>query len=100
MTEEEKDKLRQAKTDVTAKLAVVPISDYRLSEIDARLVSYVAEVARNPEAHNLYEQLAVMRFFRMADKYGINATEVQRFFTLYENLHFPGKFGQIGRAHV
>ena len=93
MTEEEKDKLRQAKTDVTAKLAVVPISDYRLSEIDARLVSYVAEVARNPEAHNLYEQLAVMRFFRMADKYGINATEVQRFFTLYENLHFPGKSG-------
>lgn len=93
MTEEEKDRLRQAKKDVTAQLANAPIADYRLCEVDARLECYVMEVAKNPDAHNLYEQLAVMRFFRMADKYGINATEVQRFFTLYENLHFPGKAG-------
>ena len=93
MTEEEKDLLRQAKKDVTAQLAAVPIADYRLCEVDARLEQYVTEVAQNPSAHNLYEQLAVMRFFRMADKYGVNATEVQRFFTLYENLHFPGKTG-------
>lgn len=93
MTEEEKDLLRQAKIEVTAQLAAVPIADYRLCEVDARLEQYVTEVARNPSAHNLYEQLAVMRFFRMADKYGVNATEVQRFFTLYENLHFPGKTG-------
>nr|DAZ33028.1 MAG TPA: Large Terminase [Caudoviricetes sp.] len=93
MTEEEKDRLRQAKIDVSVQLAKVPIADYRLCEVDARLELYVTEVANNPSAHNLYEQLAVMRFFRMADKYGINATEVQRFFTLYENLHFPGKSG-------
>lgn len=93
MTEEEKDRLRQAKIDVSVQLAEVPIADYRLCEVDARLELYVTEVANNPSAHNLYEQLAVMRFFRMADKYGINATEVQRFFTLYENLHFPGKTG-------
>lgn len=93
MTEEEKDKLRQAKSDVTDWLARVPVSDYQLREVDARLESYVTEVAHNPEAHNLYEQLAVARFFRMADKYGINATEVHRFFTLYENLYFPGKVG-------
>ncbi len=93
MTEEEKDLLRQAKIDVTAQLADVPIADYRLCEVDTRLEQYVTEVAQHPDAHNLYEQLAVMRFFRMADKYGVNATEVQRFFTLYENLHFPGKTG-------
>ncbi len=93
MTEEEKDRLRQAKKDVTAALAAVPIADYRLCEVDARLEQYVTEVAQHPDAHNLYEQLAVMRFFRMVDKYGVNATEVQRFFTLYENLHFPGKTG-------
>ena len=93
MTEEEKDKLRQAKIEVSARLADIPVADYRLSEIDARLEFYVLEVARNPEAHNLFEQLAVMRFLHMADKYGINATEVQRFFTLYENLYFPGKLG-------
>ena len=93
MTEEEKDRLRQAKIDVSARLADVTIADYRLCEVDVRLEQYVTEVAENPTAHNLYEQLAVLRFFCMADKYGINATEVQRFFTLYENLHFPGKTG-------
>lgn len=95
MTEEEKDRLRQAKTDVSAQLAEVlgRLGDYRLVEVDERLECYVEEVAGNPDGHNLYEQLAVMRFLRMADKYGINATEVQRFFTLYENLHFPGKTG-------
>ena len=30
MTEEEKDKLRQAKADVTAQLRKVPIADYHL----------------------------------------------------------------------
>ena len=74
MTEEEKDRLRQAKIDVSVQLAKVPIADYRLCEVDARLELYVTEVANNPSAHNLYEQLAVMRFFRMADKYGIIAT--------------------------
>lgn len=95
MTEEEKDRLRQAKTDVSAQLAEVlgRLGDYRLAEVDERLDCYVEEVAGNPDGHNLYEQLAVMRFLRMADKYGINATEVQRFFTLYENLYFPGKTG-------
>ena len=95
MTEEEKDRLRQAKTYVSAQLAEVlgRLGDYRLVEVDERLECYVEEVAGNPDGHNLYEQLAVMRFLRMADKYGINATEVHRFFTLYENLYFPGKAG-------
>lgn len=93
MTEEEKDRLRQAKIEVTVALAATPIADYRLCEVDARLECYVMEVAQNPDAHNLYEQLAVLRFFRLADRYGINATEVHRIFTLHENLHFPGKTG-------
>lgn len=93
MTEEEKDRLRQAKSDVSAQLVRVPIANYRLCEVDPRLEQYVKGVARNPTAHNLYEQLAVIRFFHLADRYGINVTEVQRFFTLYENLHFPGRYG-------
>lgn len=93
MTEEDKDRLRQAKTDVSVRLADAPIADYRLSEVDPRLESYVMEVAAHPDAHNLYEQLAVMRFFKLADRYGINATEVQRFYTFYESLYFPGKKG-------
>ena len=93
MTEEEKDRLREAKEEVTALLASAPLKDYRLGDVDPRLETYVCEVAANPEGHNLYEQLAVGRFLRMADKYGVNATEVRRFFTLYENLYFPGKAG-------
>ena len=94
MTEEEKDKLRQAKADVTDLLASTGIDRYRLTEVDSRLDGYVREVASNPDGHNLYEQLAVARFFRLCDKYGINATEVWQFFDLYESLYFPGKTGQ------
>ena len=94
MTEEEKDKLRQAKADVTDLLARMRIERYRLTDVDSRLDAYVREVAGNPDRHNLYEQLAVARFFRMCDKYGINATEVWQFADFYESLYFPGKAGQ------
>lgn len=94
MTEEEKNKLRQAKADVTDLLASTDIDRYRLTEVDSRLDGYVREVTSNPDGHNLYEQLAVARFFRLCDKYGINATEVWQFFDLYESLYFPGKTGQ------
>lgn len=94
MTEEEKDKLRQAKEDVTDSLARMDIDRYRLSEVDSRLDLYVREVAGNPEGHNLYEQLAVSHFFTMCDRYGINVTEVLSFFDFYEALYFPGKIGQ------
>lgn len=94
MTEEEKDKLRQAKADVTDLLAHTRIERYRLTDVDSRLDAYVREVASNPDGHNLYEQLAVARFFRMCDKYGINATEVWQFADFYESLYFLGKAGQ------
>jgi len=94
MTEEEKDRLRAAKEEVSDALARLPISEYNLSDVDIRLVKYTSEVSSNPDAHNLYEQLSVLRFFRLVDKYGINVTEVQKFFTAYENLYFPGKTGQ------
>lgn len=93
MTEEEKDKLRAAKVDVTARLAAVDIDRYRLPEVDSRLDEYVRMVAADPDGHNLWEQLAVLRFFGMIDKYGINLTEVQLFFDFYESLYFPGKSG-------
>ena len=93
MTEEEKDKLRAAKVDVTARLAAIDIDRYRLPEVDSRLDEYVRMVASDPDGHNLWEQLAVLRFFGMIDKYGINLTEVQLFFDFYESLYFPGKSG-------
>ena len=94
MTEEEKDRLRQAKEDVTRQLRHVNIDRYLLSSVDNRLDNYVREVASNPDGHNLYEQLAVAHFLKMCDRYGFNVTEVQQFYTFYESLYFPGKIGQ------
>src|SRR5574344_1811996 len=93
MTEDEKDRLRRAKEDVTALLKATPIASYRLPEVDSRIDAYVREVAGHPDKHNLFEQLAEARFFNLADKYGINVSEVQRFFELYESLYFPGVSG-------
>ncbi|SJZ42645.1 terminase TerL endonuclease subunit [Porphyromonas cangingivalis] len=94
MTEEDKDKLKQAKVDITQELSDVELSAYKLEQVDQRIDSYIREVAGNPDGHNLFEQLSVMRFLRMYDKYGVNVTEVQRFFTLYESLYFPGTRGE------
>lgn len=93
MTEEEKDRLRQAKEEITVKLAAIDISRYRLSEVDSRLDAYVREVVNNPEGHNLFEQLVVGHFLTMCDRYGINVTETLQFFDFYESLYFPGKTG-------
>ena len=94
MTEEEKDRLRQAKEDVTRQLRHANIDRYLLSSVDSRLDNYVREVSSNPDGHNLYEQLAVSHFLKMCDRYGFNVTEVQQFYTFYESLYFPGKTGQ------
>ena len=93
MTEEEKDKLRQAKADVTDLLARTRIERYRLTDVDSRLDAYVREVVGNPDGHNLYEQLAVVRFFRMCDKYGINATEVWQSLISTKAYTFPARQG-------
>lgn len=94
MTDEEKDRLRIAKKEVSDALAEIDIYAYKLEAVDVRLIEYTRMVATHPEEHNLYEQLSVLRFFRLVDKYGLNVTEIQRFFTVYENLYFPGKTGQ------
>ena len=93
MTTEERERLETAKEEVTLRLSRLDISRYHLSDTDARLEEYSTEVARNPEGHNLWEQLAVERFFRMIDRYGLDTKSVRRFFTFYEYLHFPGKRG-------
>jgi phage terminase large subunit-like protein len=94
MTEEEKDRLREAKEEVSDALSRLSITEYHLENIDSRLVDYTTKVASHPDGHNLYEQLAVQRFFSLIDKYGLNATEIHEFIACYENLYFPGKTGQ------
>lgn len=93
MTEDEKETLRAAKRAVTDGLASADLDRYSLGEVDARLDSYCRDVASRPEAHNLWEQLAVFHFLRKAGRYGIDRVAVQRFFAFYEMMWFPGKKG-------
>ena len=94
MTEEEKDKLRRAKAAVTEELYSADLDGYHLEEADNRLRIYADSVISNPDGHNLYEQLAVKRFFGLIDKYGLCVSEMKKFFTMFEMLYFPGKTGQ------
>ncbi len=93
MTEEYKDRLREAKVEVTRLLDAVDLAAYNLADTDARLETYCAEVINNPNGHNVFEQLGVKHFLKMVDKYGLCKVAVLQFFTLYEELHFPGIAG-------
>lgn len=93
MTEEDKERIRKEKIEVSQRLREIKVSRYRLRDVDQRIETYICEVANNPDAHNLYEQLAVERYLKMCDKYGVDVGAVRKFFTLYESLYFPGKKG-------
>ena len=93
MTDEERIRLIAAKEAVSARLMGVDIATYHLDDTDPRLEEYCREVATHPERHNLWEQLAVERFFGMVRRYGIDSKGVRRFFRFYELLWLPGKKG-------
>lgn len=99
MTEEEKVRLRSLKADTAAWLQrdrdAYP-TRYRcaLVETDRRIGDYVYGVIDNPERHNLYELLAVKRFFRMLDRYEWCPKRVKHFFRFYQALRFSGINGR------
>lgn len=99
MTEEEKVRLRKLKADTAAWLQrdrdAYP-TRYRcaLVETDRRIGDYVYGVIDNPERHNLYELLAVKRFFRMLDRYEWSPKRVKHFFRFYQALRFSGINGR------
>ena len=99
MTEEEKVRLRRLKADTAAWLQrdrdAYP-TRYRcaLVETDRRIGDYVYGVIDNPEKHNLYELLAVKRFFRMLDRYEWSPKRVKHFFRFYQALRFSGINGR------
>lgn len=70
---------------------------YALADTDPRLEIYTMGVIDLPDEHNLYEVLAVRRFFSMLDKYNWSASAVRKFFRFYEKIV---KFSGInGRTH-
>lgn len=58
-----KEELIQLKTATVDALRSVDINSYQLDKADIRLNTYIAGCIGNPEAHNLYELLAIRRFF-------------------------------------
>ena len=99
MTEEEKVRERQFKADVVADLQrqrPYLATRYRraLDDTDPRMAQYVFGVIDNPDAHNLYEHLAIRRFFKMLDKYDWKKGRVKRFIKFYEGLRFNGTSGR------
>lgn len=89
----EKQELRDLKLKVSNELKDIDVLSYRLKDTDERLNTYVFSVINNPEAHNLYEQLSVKRFFIFLDKYNFIPKKVKRFIVFYEKLRFTGAKG-------
>lgn len=85
---------REYKDAAVSRLQAIDISRYQLSTIDQRLEHYVYEVRNNPNIHNLYEILAVIKFFRLMDTYVFRASKVRRFTKFYEVLKFSGLDGR------
>lgn len=94
MTEDEKQRERDCKAACTGRLRAADIRAYRLGQIDRRLSQYARELIARPEAHNLYELLALDRFLRMLDRYDFRIDRVKQFITFYEQLKFSGQHGR------
>lgn len=98
MTEEEKRRLRTRKNEAVKELLcyVAALDGFRfaLEDTDERIGDYVRTVSACPEDHNLYEILAVVRFFRLLDKYRWSSSSVKKFLAFYEFLKFSGINGR------
>lgn len=91
MDESQKEKLREAKREAIDALRAIPTERYQaLSDTDPRLQSYCEMVRDEPELHNLYEVLSVVRFFALRDKYEWDAEAVRRFIRFSETVKLSG----------
>lgn len=99
MNEQDKERDRRLKRETVERLPQV-LPDWeqrhgqRMDGTDRRILEYVRAVAAEPEEHNLYELLGVLRFMGLADRYAWNAARVRRFFRFYESLRFNGAAGR------
>lgn len=99
MTEEDKITLRRLKADTAKALGAMADTcreryRYALDETDVRIGDYCEGVMRNPDGHNVYELLAVRRFFAMLDRNEWKPKRVKNFFKFYEYLRFSGMNGR------
>ena len=90
----DKDELRKLKKETADKLKEFNFYKYKLDRTDVRMHTYIEKVIADPEGHNLYELLSLVRFFRLLDIYLFKGYEVKKFIAFYESLQFSGLNGR------
>lgn len=86
---------KEYKAQKAEQLKAVNLEDYELThDGETRLCDYILEVRENPEGHNLFEILSVLRFLRLWNKYEFRWKPVHVFAALYENLSHSGVNGR------
>lgn len=97
MTETEKQHLRDLKASTAQWLAgnaAALCRQHNTDATDSRLTAYITAVAANPDAHNIYELLAVRRFLTLLAAYPFQPHNVHRRIRFYELLRFSGTNGR------
>ena len=94
MTNEDKQQLTKLKQD-TAEYLFHNIGKKidkhaEAFSVDDRLSEYIRNVVENWQCHNLYEILAINRFFNILEKYTFDVKAVRRFIKFYEFIKFNG----------
>lgn len=82
------------KDEKADELKSIDLETYQLDSIDVRLYKYISEIQNNPDEHNLYELLAVLKFLRLMREYRFRPSKVKKFVKLYESLKFSGMDGR------
>lgn len=90
----DKSELIGLKRQTAEALRRIDVGGYHLEKTDARLNTYVRVVIEHPDDHNLYELLAIKRFFRLLDTYLFKPKDVRKFIVYYESLKFSGLTGR------
>ena len=90
MTDERKQIEREAKRLAIERLRGADLGRYLLRSIDARLLKYFKTLTSKPEAHNVYELLAAVKFLRLLETYSYDTSAAVNFIHFYEFLKFSG----------
>lgn len=82
------------KESVVGTLRDIRWERYRLDDTDERLSVYARQLVSEPDAHNVYELLSLVKFARLLENYEFSTEKVKKFFRFYESLKFSGISGR------
>lgn len=98
MTQQEHDRLVLLKQLATERLTNLrPQLDYfafATRKVDARIEEYVLNVIDNPDKHNVWEQVAVCRYFRQLKDHRFSPAHVLQFIRFAEKTKTSGNRGR------